>query len=100
MAALRASTPHIGSLSAPTVADLDTQHACAAGSIVRRISVRQRMPPVFIRGKECNCPAATCHTCSPLQYAYGKGVDWVTDIAYGLNTISAPFKPNAIQFSG
>ena len=34
MAALRASTPHIGSLSAPTVADLDTQHASAAGPLI------------------------------------------------------------------
>jgi hypothetical protein len=33
-AALRASTPHIGSLSAPTVADLDTQQASAAGSLM------------------------------------------------------------------
>ena len=56
MAALRASTPHIGSLSAPTVADLNAHHGNAGAPLQSH-----RTWFVFTRVAYCSCIAVTHH---------------------------------------
>lgn len=80
MAALRASTPHMGSLSAPTVADLDTQNASAAGSLMSD-NTRHSFA---LAGKSATAllPCVT-HVVFEMQTADGKGIDRVTDTRTG-----------------